>query len=299
MPIQAIGYHPELVESYIITLAMQNHFVYVSRAQRALLCLLLMMFALTVNGQTYGMRVGQTKFIGIDPPIRNAVITQAQWGCDNINVSLTDKSTAGAIVEVTHYFERHATITVFMQYMWYDNRNFPHVGSMEKFILIECYAASATLNAYSLRMKPGETFQLTVKATSGYGPFPEKWSTSNPSVATINSNGKVSARNPGNAIITCDPIVGPPVSCSVEVYQPVSPPGGGGSEGGSPGGSGSGNDDDDDDDDDDDGVDDGSGKDPDDPDDDSEFQNAMQESKRRLNALYEKSKDFIDNNRIQ
>ena len=52
MPIQAIGYHPELVESYIITLAMQNHFVYVSRAQRALLCLLLMMFALTVNGQT-------------------------------------------------------------------------------------------------------------------------------------------------------------------------------------------------------------------------------------------------------
>lgn len=252
-----------------------------------MMCLGLLIFVQTSSAQSYSLKVHSPKFVGLDPPIRNAVIDQARWGCDNPNVILSSTSQAGAIIEITHYFEYHATITVFFTYYWYDNRNMMHVGSMEKFFMISCIGSTATLNETYVRMAVGDKFQLKVQA-SGYSGESPRWSTSNASIVSVSSSGFVTARRVGNATVTCDPIVGPSVSCTFEIYQPQLPEedGGGDSGGGSGGDSGGSS-----------GGGSGGGS-EEEPDDDSAFFESLNRSVERLNTLRGVTSKFIDNNRI-
>jgi len=236
-----------------------------------------------VEAQTYNLKVGDIKFLSLKPPMNKSYFTQAAWGCDNINVRLSDQSTVGAIVEVTHYFEGTATITVFAQYVWEDLRGWQRVGAREYFFLIRCIAASSSLNYTSKTLDVGQSMQLQLR-TSSYGYTP-KWQSSNNGVAQVSYDGRVTAVGVGTTTITCDPIVGPPLSCRVTVKD------------------GGGNDDDDDDSgggNGDDGGDDGGDGDGDgDGDEDSiSFEERLSVAKERLHMLQQESQKLINNNRL-
>ena len=224
-----------------------------------------------VQAQIYDLRVGDIKYISLKPPINNSYINQANWGCDSLHVKLSQPSTAGAIIEVTHYFEGSATIKVFVQYVWYDNWGNMHVGGREYAFLIRCIAASSSLNYTSVTLGVNDVVQLML-STSGYSFYTPKWSSSNYGVAQVSYNGLVTARGIGIATITCDPIVGPPLSCHVTVKNF----GGDGDEGGEGGGNDGGSNDDEND----------------------NYEERLTRAKNRLHQLQECAQTLIDNNRL-
>lgn len=244
-----------------------------------LLLLLFLVVAPRVVAQSYDMKVGGIKFIPLDPPIKDSYITQAAWGCDNIHVRLSEESVAGAIVEVTHYFENTAVITVFVQYVWYDLWDRMHVGSREYFFRIRCIAASSSLNYTSLVLDVGQSAQLQLSTPSYL--FTPTWKSSNYGVVHVSYDGRVTAVGTGTATITCDPIVGPLLSCHVIVKNRDE---GGGDEGG--GNEGGGNE--------------GGGNEGDDTEDEEkiEFEARLSKAKEQLHVLREESQEFIDNNRL-
>lgn len=246
-------------------------------------CLFLLMSCNRLYSQIYDIRVGGIEFIKLEAPIRGAVINQAAWGCNSIHVKLGSPSIAGVLAEVTHYFEGSATITVFMQYYWYDNFDRMHVMGMEKQFLVRCVGYPATLNVNSLDLYVGQRYQLQVDMTN-YGGFVPTWSSSNPYVATVNSLGVVGANSEGTAIITCDPIVGPKISCRVKVITS-----GGGSGGSSGGGDSDGGDN---------GGGDTGGDDTGGGGTEDSFEELYQDAVRRLGELRSESMEYIDNNRI-
>ncbi|MBO7185361.1 MAG: Ig-like domain-containing protein [Alistipes sp.] len=153
---------------------------------------------------------------------------------------------------------------------------------MEKQFLIRCVGYTATLNTTYLKLYVGQRYQLTVNMTN-YGGFSPTWSSSNPSIAAVNSLGLVGANNVGTATITCDPIVGPKISCRVEVVMPDGGGSGGDDSGGGSGGDDTGGGDTG-------GDDTGGGED--------NFEELYNSAVRRLGELRSESMEYIDNNRI-
>ena len=253
-----------------------------SMLRATFVCMFLLMSCNRLYSQIYDIRVGGIEFIKLEAPIRNAIINQAAWGCNSNYVRLVNPGPYGASVEVTHYFEGSATITVFMQYYWYDNFDRMHVNAMEKQFLIRCVGYTATLNTTYLKLYVGQRYQLTVNMTN-YGGFSPTWSSSNPSIAAVNSLGLVGANNVGTATITCDPIVGPKISCRVEVVMPDGGGSGGDDSGGGSGGDDTGGGDTG-------GDDTGGGED--------NFEELYNSAVRRLGELRSESMEYIDNNRI-
>lgn len=64
---------------------------------------------------------------------------------------------------------------------------------------VNANASSFSLNKKKVALKIGETFQLKVNAT---GPMQYVWKSSNKSVVTVSSTGKLRAKKAGNAIVT-------------------------------------------------------------------------------------------------
>ena len=164
---------------------------------------------------TLSLKVGQSKFVKLPEAPYNGYINEAAWGCDNNNVSLSEESAVGAIICVDKYFEGTARITAWYNYVWYDAKNYMHVGNSNAYYLVTCIGQNATLNTTDITLLSGESYQL--KLSGGSSVFPAKWSSNNPGVAQVNQNGYVTAATPGSAKITCDPIVGPMIYCHVTV----------------------------------------------------------------------------------
>ena len=81
-----------------------------------------------------------------------------------------------------------------------------------------------TLNKTTASVTKGKTLQLTATVTPGNATNQEvKWSTSNKNVATVSSNGKVTAKLAGTATITCTAQDGSGVkaTCKITVKNPV------------------------------------------------------------------------------
>ena len=100
-----------------------------------------------------------------------------------------------------------------------------HFGADSVSYAITFNSNNATLNKSSITLNVGQTFLLSYTLqgsidTSGYGGSPKMaWESSRESVATVDNNGRVTAIGSGNATITLDPVVGPPVYCDITVVD--------------------------------------------------------------------------------
>lgn len=78
-------------------------------------------------------------------------------------------------------------------------------------------AEKMTLNDYNVTLKPGKTFQLKVQMSPITATSKLKYSSSNTSVATVSSKGKIKAKKKGYAIIRIEAENGLFVLCAVNV----------------------------------------------------------------------------------
>lgn len=166
---------------------------------------------------TLSLKVGQSQFVKLPEVPYGGYINEATWGCDNINVSLSEESFAGVIISVDKYFEGTARVTAWYNFVWYDNRNNPHVENSNAYYLVTCIGQKVTLDTSSITLLSGEGYQLKLSGASSI--FVPQWSSNNLSVAQVNNSGYVTAVSPGSATIICDPIIGPEVMCSVTVKE--------------------------------------------------------------------------------
>ena len=161
----------------------------------------------------YSMKVGYTEFLSVTPP--KGYVRSSTWTC-NKGLKFTDKSEAGAIVEVTHYFEGSATVTcnyVFEYLGTYDHNM--HASTGTKTFRITCIPGEAYLSAESLQMKVGQKRSLTCNQVDSYGK--PTWESTDEDVVTVDDRGRVTAVGSGHATIVCDPIIAPNLVCEVDV----------------------------------------------------------------------------------
>lgn len=176
--------------------------------------LLSLLFPISILAQ-YNIKVGSYEFLSLDPP--KGYVRSATWSFDE-GLTLTDRSEAGAIVKVTHYFTGAAYVTCNYVYEYlgsYDN-NF-HAGQGTKTYRITCIGGTAKISETELELKPGENHTLRCTRSESYGT--PTWKSSDEDVATIDSKGKITAIATGYTTITLDPITAEPCFCSVHVKK--------------------------------------------------------------------------------
>lgn len=76
-------------------------------------------------------------------------------------------------------------------------------------------SASLTVSPTTVTLTEGESARLTVSANRALGPY--TWSTNAPGVATVTSDGLVSAMAPGTALITVTSGVDPSVAARATI----------------------------------------------------------------------------------
>ncbi|MEE0858725.1 MAG: leucine-rich repeat protein, partial [Acutalibacteraceae bacterium] len=87
--------------------------------------------------------------------------------------------------------------------------NFVSLGSVEQ--------TSISLNKASITLGVGESYALTKTVTPSNASTSYSWSSSNTSVATVNSSGKITAKSSGTATITVKTSNGKTATCKVTV----------------------------------------------------------------------------------
>ena len=76
--------------------------------QKSVIFTLFMMLLCTIPLQAqYNIEIGSYEFLSLDPPA--GYVRNAYWSCDE-GLTLTDKSEAGAVVKVTHWFSGAAYV---------------------------------------------------------------------------------------------------------------------------------------------------------------------------------------------
>ena len=91
-----------------------------------------------------------------------------------------------------------------------------------KFIALDVSEpTSVSLNKTSLTLDVGKSYTLTKTVSPSNAVTPYTWSSSNTSVATVDSNGKVTAKKAGTATITVKTSNGKTANCKVTVNLPT------------------------------------------------------------------------------
>lgn len=163
----------------------------------------------------YNIKVGSYEYLSLDPPA--GYVRSATWSFDE-GLTLTERSEAGAIVRVTHYFSRTAYVTCNYVYEYlgsYDNRY--HAGQGTKTYRIQCIGGTASISETDLELSPGEKHTLKCTRSDSYGT--PTWKSSDEDVVTIDSKGRITAIATGYARITLDPITAASCFCDVHVRK--------------------------------------------------------------------------------
>jgi len=175
-----------------------------------------MMLLCTIPSQAqYNIEIGSYEFLSLDPPA--GYVRNAYWSCDE-GLTLTDKSEAGAVVKVTHWFSGAAYVNCSYTYEYlgtYDHNY--HAGSATKTYRITCKGGTASISEVNLELNPGESYSLSSSRSKSYGT--PTWESTNTDVATVDKNGKVKAISTGVATIKYDPITAAPCFCEVRVRK--------------------------------------------------------------------------------
>lgn len=217
----------------------------------------------TCYGQ-YNLYVNESKFLELPDPPMDGYIENAWWDCNKSEIYFYDTSEVGAVVYPTHYFDGTATVSCSYYYSYLGYDGYMHASQGTATFYITCNAVTTTLSDSYIEIAPSSQYKISyTRGSSSFGTPTMEWSSSDTSVATVNSNGMVTAVSIGSARITCDPINGPLVFCDVKVCE--NPAGGDNDEPGNDDGGGS----------------------------DSTADNKYERSILRINTLKERAKDYL------
>lgn len=176
--------------------------------------LLSLLFQIDLLAQ-YNIKVGSYEFLSLEAPA--GYVRSAIWSFDE-GLTLTEKSEAGAIVKVTHYFSGAAYVKCDYVYEYlgsYDNNY--HAGRGTKTYRIQCIGGTASISETDLKLNPGDKYTLKCTRSDSYGT--PTWKSSDEKVVTIDEKGKLTAVASGYARITLDPITAEPCYCDVHVNK--------------------------------------------------------------------------------
>lgn len=148
---------------------------------------------ITIIGQTSMMNEGNTQ--QLTAKIWLGPIT-AKWSSSNSNVARVD--TNGKVTAV-----REGTAIITAKYDGYTDGTYQITVQKEK-------VQTITLDKYELTMKPGETEKINVTKIEPESAVDQRirWSSSNTSIARVDSNGNIKAVKAGTVTITAEAVDG-------------------------------------------------------------------------------------------
>ena len=154
---------------------------------------------ITIIGQTSMMNEGNTQ--QLTAKIWLGPIT-AKWSSSNSNVARVD--TNGKVTAV-----REGTAIITAKYDGYTDGTYQITVQKEK-------VQTITLDKYELTMKPGETEKINVTKIEPESAVDQRirWSSSNTSIARVDSNGNIKAVKAGTVTITAEAVDGGGASAS-------------------------------------------------------------------------------------
>ncbi len=193
--------------------------------KRLFLLVQLCLLTIATNAQ-YHLEWDEHQYLGIPDPPNNGYIAHATWNVNNNNLTFQEADEAGAIIYPNHYFEGTAIVTCNYRYEYYRNGR-PQTATSSVSYSISFKSAEAVLDKTELSMSIGQS--ETIKGSfpglkSMHGSPKMTWESSDDNIVTVsgsgsiaNPTGKIKAVGSGEAYVTLDPIIGPPVSCIVNV----------------------------------------------------------------------------------
>ncbi len=181
------------------------------------------LIALVANAQ-YHLAWDEHEFLEIPDPPYDGYVARAIWNVNNSNLTFKEADEAGAIIYPNHYFEGTSIVTCDYRYEYYRNGHY-RTGTATATYAITFRSVEAILDKTELSMSVGEsaTIRGSFPGQNVYGSPKMKWESSDESIVTVSGSGSIPPRgnikavDTGKARITLDPVIGPPVSCIVNV----------------------------------------------------------------------------------
>jgi hypothetical protein len=148
-------------------------------------------------GKLYDQYNSQYVPLNIQPDAARSTIKTVNWRTSNANVAIPDGDSYGVSVKAVG--KGTCTISVYFK----DTAGKEYSGSFK--VKVTDKSPTAKLNKKSITLKVKKSFKLTAKDADKKTALKGKWTTSDKKVAKVNSKGKVTAVNPGRAVITFTP----------------------------------------------------------------------------------------------
>lgn len=174
---------------------------------------------LLCSAQSYEMYVGDDMLLVCpDVPSGGAVYNTA-WGANHKAIQIISTDNYSCRIKIAEYFTDIAQVQCDYYWMWYDQYGHGHTNHATTYYNIYCKAVNLELSEYSLILSPGEGKQIDYKLSPNVGIAKIRFLSNNSSVASVNDNGYVYAKGPGQTTITVENSAGPSAYCSVYVKE--------------------------------------------------------------------------------
>lgn len=175
----------------------------------------------------YNLAWGEYEYLDLPDPPYNGYVAHATWNVNNTNITFDEADEVGAIIYPNHYFEGTSVVTCNYRYEYYRNGRYQTGTSMASYY-ITFKSQPMELNKTEISLNIGQTAKISAVFPNGYieSGYPKMtWESSNEDVATVvgvaNPNNKTAANvkaiSSGKTTITYDPVIGPPLTCVVNV----------------------------------------------------------------------------------
>lgn len=193
--------------------------------RKPILILSMLLLSLASFAQ-YNLEWEECAYLKIPTPPNKGYVVQANWNVNNRNLTFKEADEAGAIIYPNHYFEGTSLVTCDYRYEYYRNGRYQTATSSVSF-RVSFKSKNAVIDKTSISMNIGqrETIKASFPGSISISGNPKMtWESSDANIVSVSSGSGVTnwtanikAEASGNARITFDPVIGPPVYCDVEV----------------------------------------------------------------------------------
>lgn len=192
---------------------------------KKILFLLMLCYSFVANAQYY-LEWDEHAYLEIPTPPFNGYVAHATWNVNNSNLTFKEADEAGAIIYPNHYFEGTSVVTCNYRYEYYRNGHYQSGTSVATYtVTFKSQEAVLDKSEISLSIGKSETIKASFPGVTYFHGSPNmKWTSSDEDIVSVSStpgstnwSAKIKAVSSGKAIITFDPVIGPPKTCIVNV----------------------------------------------------------------------------------
>lgn len=182
-------------------------------------------YSFVANAQYY-LEWDEHAYLEIPTPPFNGYVAHATWNVNNSNLTFKEADEAGAIIYPNHYFEGTSVVTCNYRYEYYRNGHYQSGTSVATYtVTFKSQEAVLDKSEISLSIGKSETIKASFPGVTYFHGSPNmKWTSSDEDIVSVSStpgstnwSAKIKAVSSGKAIITFDPVIGPPKTCIVNV----------------------------------------------------------------------------------